>query len=307
MLTPALALLAALPAAPASDFVAVDISDPGAVTCSLPRVDDATVALVLSAPPGGTFWMRQSDFATRLEGEIELEDEHGTVTVAAGVRRTTASVSFSAPAGVSGGETFSVLENEVDLGVHLTIVPPPDASTSTDAALLDATPTAPVSTECPEKFCSDTGDVPRVATVDVTYEGGPAILDVAATDPEVDLVDDTPRSVDSMLLTHVDAPTTIHVLAGPGRSQSVPVDVHVRLSSPVDRRVVAEALLPLTGIDAPPDGTPPPPCEQQRRLPPSRCFQSGCQVECPPIALALLVGLRASRLRRLRGAGRSTR
>ena len=103
--------------------------------------------------------------------------------IASDVRRTIETVSLAVPGGAVAGDTFALLEADVDLGVQLSVVDPPlePVAVSLETVALGATESA----ECPEAFCSSTGEVPRVQIVDVTYLGGPALLDVAATDPEV--------------------------------------------------------------------------------------------------------------------------
>lgn len=294
-------LILILLAAPAQADAAIAVRpDPGPLTCSGPAIDNAVVIDQRASPPGGTFWLRQGDFASRLAGTLSLVDANGNAIVAAGVRRTVAAVSFSVPGGVVGGETFALFEDGAATGAQLAVTPPSTADAT--ATLLDATPGPTEPDPCPEAFCSINGEVPRVQTVDVTYQGGPVLLDAAAMDPETVFVDTTPRSVDSMRLAHVDTPTTLRVLAGPARSVSMPIDVHVVLTAIDTRAVVVDQLLPLGTTEAPTGGVAPPQCTGGGPFPRGGCTPGvfGCGANCPPTIALLLAPLGLRRLRRLR-------
>lgn len=273
--------------------------DPGPQTCSTPTVDVTTVVDLRSAPAGGTFWLRQADFATRLAGELHLLDDLGNELVAADVRRTLESVSLSVPAGALEGDGFALLEDGAALGVQLAVLAAPNgpAAATLTAVVLGPTEADP----CPEAFCSSTGAIPRVQLVDVSYSGGPALLDVAATAPEEIYTDLTRRSVDSMSLPAVAGATTVRVLAGPARSTSAALDVHVRLTSIDDRTLLDEELVLVAETADPPDGAPPPACQDGFLPRDGGCVERpfGCGVDCPPAVALLLapLGLRRARYR----------
>ena len=271
--------------------------DPGPVTCSGPVADPASAANRRSAVAGGTWWLRNSDDPAGLAGSLTVVDANGNEIVAAGVRRTNIGTSLTVPAGAAAADVFELHEDGADTGIALAVV---DASDVASVTLVDAVLAGTQEAPCPEAFCSNAGDVPRVQLVDVTYSGGPVIVDVAATDPEVELVDTTSRNVDSFVLAAVTAPSTVRMQAGPARSQSMPIDVHVRLTSVDDRSIVGERLLPLAETDDPPTGTPPPPCPQGGPFPRGGCTTGffGCGAQCPPSVALLAIPLGGRRLLR---------
>ena len=86
-------------------------------------------------------------------------------------------------------------------------------------------------------------------------------MDVAATEPGEPFTDLTSRTVDSMVLPFADEPTTVRLVAGPGRSEPTSLDLHVRTISILDRSLVDYTVNGSDGQSTEPlDGTPLPFC-----------------------------------------------
>jgi hypothetical protein len=300
MLTPTLLAVSALLAAQAEDRAAPmdPVNVPGPMCFSENRPAPETIADQPLAPVGGVWWIPRIDEQGDrwFEGSTVQLRSPSAVLVGAQQSEGAGAVAFEVPELATAGETWTVVADGAEVAdVELRVA---GGEPELGGGTIDGVRVGAGAAQTCDLFCHEPGtQLPAAPIAEVTYDGGPLVLDVWAVF-EGDFADDSvPHRVDSFWLEAVSEPTTV-TLELDQLGWDAPLDVRVHAVNANTLEVVHEQLLFVgtLGMVEPEDLTGIPECED----PPRGIDPFGGCFGTPAPAVALLLPLFGLRLRRRR-------